>query len=84
MALLISMYMGLKTIYLTGTDHDDFRSGEYKYFYVPTVLRGKDLLRQMNRASSAAAGMTSLPGWRLCGPSTEASSELRSLMMSPY
>ena len=43
MALLISMYMGLKTIYLIGTDHDHFRSGEYKYFYEPTVLRGKDL-----------------------------------------
>jgi hypothetical protein len=37
------MYMGLDPLYLLGTDHDHFRSGEYKYFYEPTVLRGKDL-----------------------------------------
>ena len=43
MAALISMYMGLNRIYLLGADHDHFRSGEYKYFYEPTVLRGKDL-----------------------------------------
>ncbi|MBN8993275.1 MAG: hypothetical protein J0H42_33995 [Rhizobiales bacterium] len=43
MAALISMYMGHDRIYLLGADHDHFRSGEYKYFYEPTVLRGKDV-----------------------------------------
>jgi len=43
MCLMIAMYMGFKQIHLLGTDHDHFRSGEYKYFYEPTVLRGKDL-----------------------------------------
>lgn len=43
MAALISMHMGNDKIYFLGADHDHFRSGEYKYFYEPTVLRGKDL-----------------------------------------
>jgi hypothetical protein len=43
LALLIGMYLGLDRLYLLGADHDHFRSGEYKYFYEPTVLRGKDL-----------------------------------------
>jgi hypothetical protein len=42
MALLLGMYVGANQLYLLGTDHDHFRSGEYKYFYEPTVLRGKD------------------------------------------
>lgn len=48
MAILISMYMGLNEIYLLGTDHDQFRSGEYRYFYEPTLLRGKDLTADEN------------------------------------
>jgi hypothetical protein len=43
MALLIGMYMGASQLYLLGTDHDHFRSGEYIYFYESTVLRGKDV-----------------------------------------
>jgi hypothetical protein len=43
MALTLAMYMGGDKLYLLGTDHDHFRSGEYKYFYEPTVLRGKDI-----------------------------------------
>jgi hypothetical protein len=41
MCLMIAMYMGFKDIYLLGVDHDSFRSGEYKYFYQPTVLKGR-------------------------------------------
>ena len=43
LALMLAMYLGGDRLYLLGTDHDQFRSGEYKYFYEPTVLRGKDL-----------------------------------------
>lgn len=43
LALMVAAYMGAKPLYLLGTDHDHFRSGEYKYFYEPTVLRGKDM-----------------------------------------
>jgi hypothetical protein len=43
LALMLAMYMGGNRLYLLGTDHDHFRSGEYKYFYEPTVLRGKDI-----------------------------------------
>lgn len=43
LALMLAMYMGGKSLYLLGTDHDHFRSGEYKYFYEPTVLKGKDI-----------------------------------------
>lgn len=42
MALMAGMYMGCTELYLLGTDLDHFRLGEYKYFYEPTVLRGKD------------------------------------------
>jgi hypothetical protein len=34
--------MGFRTIYLLGVDHDQFKTGEYNYFYKPTVLHGKD------------------------------------------
>lgn len=43
MCLSIAMFMGFRQIYLLGTDHDSFLTGEYKYFYEPTVLRDKDL-----------------------------------------
>ncbi|WP_245293698.1 hypothetical protein [Rhizobium bangladeshense] len=42
MGLMIAMYMGFSEIYLLGTDHDHFRTAEYKYSFEPTVLRGKD------------------------------------------
>ncbi len=42
LALMLAMYMGGDQLYLLGTDHDHFRTGEYKYFYEPTVLKGKD------------------------------------------
>jgi hypothetical protein len=43
LALMLAMYMGGDKLYLLGTDHDHFRSGEYQYFYEPTVLKGKDI-----------------------------------------
>jgi hypothetical protein len=43
LALMLAMYMGGDKLYLLGTDHDYFRSGEYQYFYTPTVLKGKDI-----------------------------------------
>jgi hypothetical protein len=43
MALMIAMYMGFKDIYLLGVDHDSFKTGEYKYFFQPTVLRNTSL-----------------------------------------
>jgi hypothetical protein len=43
MCLMIAMYMGFKSIYLLGTEHNSFAIGEYKYFYEPTVLKGKDV-----------------------------------------
>jgi hypothetical protein len=42
MCLMVAMYMGFREIYLIGTDHDSFRTGEYTYFFEPTVLKGKD------------------------------------------
>jgi hypothetical protein len=42
MCIAVAMYMGFRQIYLLGTDHDSFLTGEYKYFYEPTVLRDKD------------------------------------------
>jgi hypothetical protein len=42
MCLMAAMYMGFRKIYLLGTDHDHFRTGQYTYFYEPTVLSGKD------------------------------------------
>jgi hypothetical protein len=41
MVLMIAMYMGFKDIYLLGVEHDSFKTGEYKYFYKPTVLSDK-------------------------------------------
>jgi len=41
-ALMLALYMGFKKIYLLGTDHDWFVKKEYRYFYEPTVLKGKD------------------------------------------
>ncbi|MDB5807754.1 MAG: hypothetical protein JWN73_5076 [Betaproteobacteria bacterium] len=55
MCLMVAMYMGFDRIYLLGTDHDHFLSGEYKYFYEPTVLKGKD--------SSADANGRRRGGW---------------------
>lgn len=45
MCIMIAMYMGFDQIYLLGTDHDHFRTGEYKYFYESksTALSGKDI-----------------------------------------
>lgn len=40
--LMIAMYMGFEKIYLIGTEHDCAITGEYKYFYEPKLLRGKD------------------------------------------
>jgi hypothetical protein len=42
MCLMVAMYMGFRNIYLLGVDHDHFKTGEYRYFYSPTVLSGKD------------------------------------------
>jgi hypothetical protein len=43
MGLLIALYMGLKDIYLLGTEHSDFRTGVYRYAFESTVLKGKDV-----------------------------------------
>ena len=43
MCLMLAMYLGFERIYLLGTEHDHFKTGEYKYFYEPTVLKGKDV-----------------------------------------
>lgn len=42
MAMMLALYMGVSEIYLLGIDHDWFVKKEYKYFYEPTVLKGKD------------------------------------------
>lgn len=42
MCLMAAIYMGFTRIYLLGTDHDQFRTGQYTYSFEPTVLRGKD------------------------------------------
>lgn len=42
MCLMAAIYMGFTKIYLLGTDHDQFRSGQYSYSFEPTVLKGKD------------------------------------------
>lgn len=44
MCLIIAMFMGFNKIYLLGVEHDSFRTGEYKYFYNPTVLKDKDFM----------------------------------------
>lgn len=43
MCLMVAMYMGCREIYLLGTEHDQFKTGRYGYFYKPTVLNGKDI-----------------------------------------
>lgn len=42
MCLMIAIYMGFNEIYLIGTEHDSAITGEYRYFYTPKLLRGKD------------------------------------------
>jgi hypothetical protein len=42
LCLMIAIYMGFKKIYLIGVEHDGWKTGEYKYFFEPTVLKGKD------------------------------------------
>lgn len=42
MTLMIAMYMGFKTIYLLGTDHDEHKTGTYTYFFGANILSGKD------------------------------------------
>jgi hypothetical protein len=42
LCLMLAMYLGCRSIYLLGTDHDQFKTGEYRYFYEPTLLKGKD------------------------------------------
>lgn len=41
-SIIIAMYMGFKEIYLLGADYDYWKTGEYKYFFEPTVLKGTD------------------------------------------
>jgi hypothetical protein len=48
MCLMAAIYMGFTQIYLLGTDHDQFRTGQYTYSFEPTVLRGKDVSAQDN------------------------------------
>ncbi len=42
MCLMVAMYLGCRAVYLLGADHDQFKTGEYRYFYTPTVLQDKD------------------------------------------
>lgn len=42
MCMMIALYMGFKNIYLLGVDNDYWKTGEYKYFFEPTALKGKD------------------------------------------
>jgi hypothetical protein len=42
MCLMAAMHMGFTKIYLLGTDHDHFLTGQYKYFFDPTILKGVD------------------------------------------
>jgi hypothetical protein len=43
MALMLALYLGCKTIYLLGTEHDHFITGTYNYFYDRSPVSGKDL-----------------------------------------
>jgi hypothetical protein len=43
MALMLALYLGCKTIYLLGTEHDHFVTGTYNYFYDRSPVSGKDL-----------------------------------------
>jgi hypothetical protein len=42
LCLMAAMYMGFDRLYLVGTDHDQFKSGTYTYFFQDWSLRGKD------------------------------------------
>lgn len=42
MASMLALYMGCKEIYLLGTDHDQFLTGKYTYFYEKSPVSGKD------------------------------------------
>jgi len=42
MALMLALYLGCKTIYLLGTEHDHFITGTYTYFYDRSPVTGKD------------------------------------------
>jgi hypothetical protein len=39
---MLALYMGCKTIYLLGTEHDHFITGNYTYFYERSPMTGKD------------------------------------------
>jgi hypothetical protein len=43
MALMVSLYMGCKDLYLLGTEHSEFITRRYRYAYESTILKGKDL-----------------------------------------
>jgi hypothetical protein len=43
MGAMIALYMGIVDIYFLGTEHSEFRTGEYHYAFEPTVLKGKDM-----------------------------------------
>jgi hypothetical protein len=43
MGLILALYMGMKNIYLLGTEHSEFITRTYKYAFEPTVLKGKDI-----------------------------------------
>jgi hypothetical protein len=43
MALMLALYLGCRTIYLLGTEHDHFITGTYSYFYDRSPVSGKDL-----------------------------------------
>lgn len=55
MAIMVAMHLGCKEIYLLGVDHDWFLTKEYKYFYTPTVLAGKD--DSLNEDGSHVGGL---------------------------
>jgi hypothetical protein len=42
LAMMIAMYMGFRTIYLLGVDHDHFKTGNYSYAFPLGVQEGKD------------------------------------------
>lgn len=55
MAIMVAMHLGCKEIYLLGVDHDWFIKEDYKYFYEPTVLAGKD--SSLNEDGSHKGGL---------------------------
>ena len=48
MALMVAMYMGFKDIILIGVDHDELRSGQYKYAFEPKAMHAKDSSVDLN------------------------------------